>query len=117
MQLISGIGTEMCCLFFLSTQDTSVDVIKSFVPLSIIAKIDDFYFSAIPNENRLKAIKSGPYEVKYERHNIMWKSRSNSNKFYRVIYKLIRMWYCSFHFYFFATLSLILPLTSMFVRN
>ena len=54
MQFIGGLACEFACIFFLSTQKETIDVIIKFVALAKIAQIDKFYWGAIPGDNKLK---------------------------------------------------------------
>ena len=69
LQMIGGLGAEVACIFYLSSIITPMDVIIRFIALGSIAKVDDFYASALPDENRIKG-KSKPMVVKHHRRDI-----------------------------------------------
>ena len=54
MQAITGVLTELACILYLASVNAEIDVIIRFIALGSIAKVDDFYYSALPAENRVK---------------------------------------------------------------
>lgn len=62
MQCIGGVAAEFFCILYLSSINNPVDVIIRFVALASIAKVDDFYASALPSGNRIKG-DSEPFVV------------------------------------------------------
>jgi hypothetical protein len=48
MQFSGGILCEFACLFYLSTIESTMDVIIKFIALGKIAMIDDMYAAAMP---------------------------------------------------------------------
>lgn len=45
---------EMACILFLGSIDNPMSIIISFVGLASLSKVDDIYFSALPqNENKI----------------------------------------------------------------
>jgi hypothetical protein len=48
MQILGGLFAEIACILYLSSIDTAIDIIIKFVALASIAKVDDFYASALP---------------------------------------------------------------------
>ena len=59
MQTLGGLFAEFFCILYLCSINSPVDVIIRFVALASIAKVDDFYASALPDGNRIKR-KSKP---------------------------------------------------------
>jgi hypothetical protein len=111
MQFIGGLACEFACMFFLSTISKSIDVIIKFIALGSIAKIDDFYASALPEENKVKKNK-GRAELKISNHRRKFMAndeRPGCVKCLSVLTKIIRIVYCSFIFYFIPFLVLFLP--------
>ena len=53
LQCMAGLATELACIFYLGTINTPIDVIIRFIALGSIAKVDDFYYNALPSENRV----------------------------------------------------------------
>jgi hypothetical protein len=114
MQFIGGLACEFACIFFLSTISLSIDVIIKFIALGSIAKIDDFYASALPEENKVKKNK-GKANLKIENHRRIYLARdgrTNCVKCLGVLTKVIRIFYCSFIFYFIPFLVLFIPYAS-----
>jgi len=54
MQFFGGLLCELFCLVYISSLDNAVDVIIRLIALGAVAKVDDFYASALPKENRMK---------------------------------------------------------------
>lgn len=108
--MIGGIGAEVGCIFYLSSINTPMDVIIRFIAMGSIAKVDDFYASALPDENRIKG-KSKPMTVKLHRRD-MQDGKDSPGLYYwigRCIFKFFRILYASFVFYFMPYLILVLP--------
>ena len=54
MQTLGGLMAEMACILFLGSIDNPMSIIISFVGLASLSKVDDIYFSALPqNENKI----------------------------------------------------------------
>lgn len=69
LQMMGGFGAEIGCIVFLCSINTPMDVIIRFIAMGSIAKVDDFYASALPDENRIKG-KSKPMVVKLHRRDV-----------------------------------------------
>ena len=55
MQTTGGLFAEIACILFLGSINKAIDVIIKFVALASIAKVDDFYASALPGDgNKIK---------------------------------------------------------------
>ena len=55
MQVCGGLAAEMACILYLGSINVAIDVIIKFVALASIAKVDDFYASALPSDgNKIK---------------------------------------------------------------
>ena len=46
--------TELCCIIFLASINNAIGVIIRFMALGSIAKVDDFYASAVADMNIIK---------------------------------------------------------------
>jgi len=110
LQMIGGLGAELGCIFYLSSINTPMDVIIRFIAMGSIAKVDDFYASALPDENKIKG-KSKPMTVKLHRRDLQLGKHSPSCAYWlgRFIFKSFRIFYASFVFYFMPYLILVLP--------
>ena len=107
MQFNGGFLCEIACLLYLSSIDNTIDVIIRFIALGSIAKVDDFYASALPSENKIKN-EACKIRVRNRRRNIEKGERPLLFRFLRFVYKFNRMMYVSYIFYF-------LPFTTLFV--
>ena len=108
MQTSGGLAAELFCIIYLCSINSPVDVIIRFVALASIAKVDDFYASALPTGNRVK-MDSQPLKNRNFRRLQSEKPQTISFYVGRFIYKSLRMFYCSFLFYFLPYLAVIIP--------
>lgn len=113
MQLVGGFAAEFFCVIYLCSINNPVDVIIRFVALASIAKVDDFYASALPDGNICKR-NTGPLKIKNQRRDITQRKENGDSlpcQFYlmRFIYKTFRIYYCSFFFYFFPYTVIFVP--------
>lgn len=70
MQTIGGLAAEIFCILYLCSINSPVDVIIRFVALASIAKVDDFYASALPAGNKVKG-DSSAYKITNHRRDIV----------------------------------------------
>ena len=113
MQTVTGLLTEASCILYLGSINNEIDVIIRFMAIGSIAKVDDFYYGALPSENRVLG-KVEDLEVKVHRRHFRdehyTKAESTCGyKFTRLIYKTMRVFYSSFIFYFFPYFTLVAP--------
>ena len=80
-----------------------MDCVMNFVALGVISEIDDIYASSVKNFVLKDCIKNPPTIT---RNSASFKGegkgRSNSGKVVRVLFKLLRVIYCSYYYYFMA---------------
>ena len=127
MQTLGGLAAEIACILYLGSITTAIDVIIKFVALASIAKVDDFYASALPADGNKIKKKTSPMVVKVHKRD--WEVHSNnpddpriskdthaqmdlsgpSRMVGRFIYKFFRTIYGSFLFYFLPYASLFIP--------
>ena len=110
LQMIGGLSAEIACIFYLSSINTPMDVIIRFIAMGSIAKVDDFYASALPDDNRIKG-KSKPMTVKLHRRDHQEGKIKPTMSYWlgRFIFKFFRILYASFIFYFMPYMILLLP--------
>jgi len=122
MQCVGGMFAEIACIVYLSSIDKAIDVIIKFVALASIAKVDDFYASALPADgNKIKkrttpltiVVHRRDWETYHENpntktHDAMAKT-SSSRYIFRFVFKMLRCLYASYIFYFLPYTSLWLP--------
>jgi len=99
---------EFASILYLASINNTIDVIIRFIALGSISKIDDFYASAVPSENKVKA-SSEKITVTNRRRNINKSSVPCLLRFYRYVYKVFRLFYASYFFYFFPFTALFVP--------
>ena len=122
MQTIGGLAAEVACIVYLSSLTKAIDVIIKFVALASIAKVDDFYASALPSDGNKIKKKTDPLEITVHKRDWQFaKSDSESDKlavlkevgagrfFARFIFKTLRVVYASYIFYFLPYTSIWLP--------
>lgn len=71
MQFTGGIACEIICTGYLSTINSTIDVIIRFIALGSIAKVDDFYAGALPGENKLNG-DTTPFKREKLRRDYGW---------------------------------------------
>lgn len=54
MQCLGGLASEIFCIIFLCSLQNPINIIIRFVAFASIGKVDNFYASALSNENKLK---------------------------------------------------------------
>ena len=132
MQTVGGLGAAIGCILILCSINDLLGVITRFVALAMIAKIDDFYTAALPEEgNKIKKTTDPLITRIYRRHWTAATAASGSeiadastsdpkveenelvsniqHKIQRFIYKTVRIFYASFIFYFLPYSSLFIP--------
>lgn len=67
MQIIGGLFAEIACILYLGNINKAIDVIIKFVALASIAKVDDFYASALPADGNKIKKPSKPMIIKVHR--------------------------------------------------
>ena len=115
--------TELACILYLGSINAEIDVIIRFIALGSIAKVDDFYYSALPAENRVKGDVAPLVKTMHRRQMLdteLAKSTVGGNVRYwicRVVYKGMRIFYASYIFYFFPYTTLMAPYVSEYLRR
>lgn len=110
MQSMGGLASEICCIVFLCSLTDPINIIIRFVAFASIGKIDNFYYAALPGDNKLKQNESlcGDIEIVNHRREVTEK-RAVSFYIGRFIFKSIRLLYASFIFYFLPYLAIFIP--------
>lgn len=111
MQMIGGIATELCCIIYLSSINNTIDTAIKFIALGNIAKVDDFYASALKGDYPLKGkvfMEIVNHRKDFNSENSELK-RTNEQWVFRFIYKFFRMQYTCVMYYFMPFLTLIIP--------
>ena len=120
MQVFTGLATELACICFLATVGSEIDVIIKYMALSSIAKVDDIYANALPADNRIKNDYE-QLEVKNHRRDLNNRIEKEglgiAFRIGRFVYKVIRMFYSSYVFYFFPYTTLIVPYIAEFLKR
>ena len=123
MQVIGGLAAEIACIVYLSSLDKAIDVIIKFVALASIAKVDDFYASALPSDGNKIKKKSTPMQITVHKRDWQRVKESNGEDeklavmqkvgcgryIGRFIFKTLRIAYASYIFYFLPYTTLWLP--------
>ena len=78
MQIFGGLFAEIACILYLSSIDTAIDIIIKFVALASIAKVDDFYASALPAEAYKIKGATPPLKIRVNRRD--WAAFKIANK-------------------------------------
>lgn len=109
MQTIGGLAAEFLCIFYLTNIQNTMDTVIKFMALASIAKVDDFYASALSGDYCLK--KKVALEWKVTKDQLRDSDDHKNCTFYaqRFIFKSIRLFYCSYLFYFMPFTCIIIP--------
>jgi len=137
MQTLGGLSAAVACILILGSINDLMGVITRFVSLAMIAKIDDFYTAALPEDgNKIKKPTKQPLVTRVYRRDWEAATRSASSsetisdapaskmrenelvsniehKIQRFIYKSVRILYGSFIFYFLPYASLFIPYSAV----
>ena len=131
MQTTGGLFAEIACILFLGSINKAIDVIIKFVALASIAKVDDFYASALPGDGNKIKKKTEPLEISIHKRDwdrqdgIDQSSLKNgevalestvNHKIARFVYKFFRILYGSFLFYFLPYASIWIPYVAEITR-
>lgn len=108
MQMFASILNEMSCIFYLASIDNPIDVIIRFIALGSISKIDSFYSASLPSTLNVKRNK-GVLEFKNFRRTLNRSEQNWTIRVLHVFYKVNRMMYASFIFYFMPFSTLFVP--------
>lgn len=124
MQTMGGFAAELCCILFLGSINKAIDVIIKFVALASIARVDDIYATALPQDGNKIKKKSKPMMITIHkrdwdlfeseghlpgRNNKEMSKVGFSRKIGRFIFKTLRILYSSFIFYFLPYATLFIP--------
>ena len=114
-------------MVFLASLDDSIGVIIRFIALGSIAKVDNFYAEALPAVSSFKAPVAADKVVKFKATHCRRDCRSDApltkkaqcqrkghtwhthDGIAYVTYKILRLFYSSFVFYFMPYISILLP--------
>lgn len=109
MQSMGGLAAEVLCLFYLTNITNTMDTVIKFMALASIAKVDDMYAGALAGDYCLK--KKVSLEWKVTKRSLRGKDDHKSCSFYvmRFIFKSIRLFYCSYVFYFMPFTCVVIP--------
>lgn len=110
MQLTGCLIAEFGAIFYLSSLDSPIDLIIRFMALSQIADVNGIIYRAIPTENRIQKPLE-PLKISVHRRDFVvgYYERDNLQKVLRVLYKVLKIVYASFFFYYFPIVIVLLP--------
>ena len=121
LKFITGFVTELACILFLGSLKNPIDVIIRFIALGSISKFDNFAYAAIPDTSSFKQSLPKEKQVILKATHGFRDCRSTSAKrksgrskqtafgFLRIIYKMFRILYASFIYYFMPYLAVVVP--------
>ena len=110
MQFTGGIISQTFCMIFLCSINDPINVIVRTMGLGIIADVDGICFRNMPKENRI-FLKFDPLKVSVHKRDFNEKcKRTLLQKFFRFFFKVLRIYYASFHFYFLPFVVLCIPM-------
>lgn len=110
-QIVIAIVVEILVIIFLSSLGNLIEIIMKFVSLAAVTKFDDMYAKAI-FENKIQKTGGKIIPITFERRRFRNMGKEDQEihnphkgcclKFWRVVYKILRMYYLSFNYYFAA---------------
>lgn len=109
MQCFGGLAAEFLCIVYLTSITNTMDTVIKFMALASISKVDDWYAGALQPDYILKR------KVRMPVRNFKKDISSNSDhknclfKVLRFIYKTIRIFYCSWMYYFMPFTCIVIP--------
>ena len=124
LQFFTGFATELCCMIFLSSLDNAIDVIIRFIALGSIAKVDNFFADALSSCSSFKLPIKGFKATHCTRDTSKDASQAKKDQcknnghrhcgFLFILYKMVRLFYICFVFYFMPYISIFLPFLATF---
>ena len=97
----------LCCIIKMVSQDNIIDTLNSYVAFAAIVMAPNFAYLGLPVGHPMKAV-SPDLKITNKKRTI--RDRTCINWTYRIIYKILRLCYTSFWYYFLPLIPLILPL-------
>ena len=107
MQFLGAFLTEAINIVCICSQENTKEVIMNFIALGVIAEIDNYYLSALP-ESDLTSRLERPFAIKIPEETIKFCDRELKTKVVYSIYKFLRLFEVSFYYYFTPFIVLIL---------
>jgi hypothetical protein len=103
--------TEVVNLLLICNSDTAIDAVMNFVALAAISEIDDYYASsltAFPQKAVLDAENLPRVRAKGDRDVKIGIGKGAFFNFYCLLFKILKITYTTFYFYFLPFQCLIL---------
>ena len=133
IQTFTTMAVESISLMIIFTSDSVTDVISNFIALAIIDEFDVFIFEALRSDTFKSLLQpemqcqllrvsyttsslahsgevgEGSDQLDFENKPIcnkirFWRDRGFRNKFYWLVYKMMRFWYVTLYFYYYPLL-------------
>lgn len=107
MQCMGGVAAEALCMLYLTNITNTMDTVIKFMALASIAKVDDWYSGALAGDYVLKKKAKLPFNR--SKASINQDEKDCFFRFKRTVYKIIRILYCSYIYYFMPFTCIVLP--------
>lgn len=107
MQCFGGLAAEFLCIVYLTSITNTMDTVIKFMALASIAKVDDWYAGALQPDYILK--KKVKMPVRNFKKAMPQDHKNCLFKVLRFIYKTIRIYYCSWMYYFMPFTCIVIP--------
>jgi len=107
LSTIIAVITELNVMLILSSLPNILGVVMKYVSLAAISKIPGFYYESLIEH---KLIKAGGMKMKISKYrgDSPLKDAPCIIRFLRIIYKILRMFYCAISFYFMPFMAIVL---------
>ena len=115
MQFLIAISTELISMLMLNGQRSIIDVIMNFVSIKVIAEIDNIFIDGISDVTLIKMTEPDDGEEwtpKRIYNKIPFNQRGCLDKLLFAYYKVFKLIYNSFYFYFFPFLIILFNIIS-----
>ena len=110
MKFLGAFASEIMCIVFLCSLTDCIEVVIRFLAFGSIASVDTFYSEMMPDFKANKIKKpAGPYKVLNTERTLDRRDHPCCIRGAQILYKVIRIVYCSYIFYFMPFTAIWLP--------
>jgi hypothetical protein len=113
MKLLSVLFTEITNILLISSESKSLDIIKDFVALTVVAQLDNFYALTI-HDNTVRERVEGKVML-YDQSKVEAAKQGLGHKIGHFFFSIDLSIYVSFYFYFMPFLVLFLSMYSYMI--
>jgi len=108
-QLVASLYNEFINMLMLTTRTSVEYCITHFIAFEVIAAIGNIYVENLQDFPLKHETHHTPLKNMNRSQNIDWSTRTFTHKVLRVVYKILRCFFCSIYYYFVSYLIIIIP--------